>query len=125
DCPILFHAHSRPGKLYARQLIGRALRTTRAAVIAVSEFVAQAYPSAQVIYNGVCDLARTRIGKSGPLRVGIVGRIAPEKGHIDFVRAARQINGAEFLIYGEPIFGEPAYTRAVRALAETAPVQFR
>jgi glycosyltransferase involved in cell wall biosynthesis len=123
--PVLFHAHSRVGAFYARKLIHWSLRSTRAAVVAVSEFIARDYPGAHVIYNGIPDLgfpARTYDRK--PARIGIIGRIAPEKGQLDFVRAARQIPRAEFFVYGEPMFADSAYDRKVRAEAEGAPIRF-
>lgn len=124
-CPVIFHAHSRVEAFYGRKLIESAITLTGATVIAVSEFIARQYPEARVIYNGVPDLgglARTLDRR--PARVGMIGRIAPEKGHIDFVRAARQVTGAEFFVYGESLFADAAYYRFVRAAAEGAPVEF-
>lgn len=125
-CPVLFHAHSRVTTFYGRRLVARALAASGAAVIAVSQFIARDYPGAHVVYNGVPDLeGPPRTFDRQPARVGILGRIAPEKGHLDFVRAARRITGAEFFVYGERMFADEAYDRVVRTLGERASVHFR
>jgi glycosyltransferase involved in cell wall biosynthesis len=124
-CPVIFHAHSRVDALYARKLIGCSLRSTHAPVIAVSEFIARDYPAARIISNGVPDLGLPGRGSDRrPVRVGIIGRIAPEKGQLDFVLAARQIPQAEFFVHGEPMFDDDAYDRTVRAMAQGAPIRF-
>lgn len=127
--PVIFHAHSLVGKFYASTITEASLRLTHAAVIAASEFVARAHWSAGVIYNGVADLSLGPRSFGGrPARVGVIGRIAPEKGQLDFVQAARLLggdaSGAQFLVYGAPLFSDPGYERAVRAEAQNGPVQF-
>jgi glycosyltransferase involved in cell wall biosynthesis len=127
--PVVFHAHSLVRKVYASKIADRSLRLARATVIAASKFVARSHRNARVIYNGVADLwlgARSFGGR--PARIAIIGRIAPEKGHLDFVRAARlvrgDLSGAQFLVYGAPLFSDPRYENAVRAEAQGAPVRF-
>jgi glycosyltransferase involved in cell wall biosynthesis len=127
--PVIFHAHSLIGKAYAATITELSLRLARATVIAASRFVARAHRSARVIYNGVADLSLGPRSFGGrPARVGIIGRIAPEKGQLDFVRAARLLGGdsgrVEFLVYGAPLFSDPGYEKAVRAEAQKAPVHF-
>lgn len=127
-CPVVFHAHSIVSGR-AASVVTRALRATKATVIAASGFVAQHYAGAEVIYNGVSDLNRgARSFSSGRFRVGILGRIAPEKGHLDFVRAATAVAtikpGATFHVFGESLFSDPGYAREVRALAAGTPVEF-
>ena len=133
-CPLVFHSHNRVIGPHSQRLLLWSLRRTGAAVIAASDFVARSYGTlrgpAHVIYNGVLDHGgEARDFSRRPARVGLIGRIAPEKGHIDFLRAAAAIaseGGSEtkFLIYGERLFSDPGYDRTVRALAEHAPVQF-
>jgi glycosyltransferase involved in cell wall biosynthesis len=112
-----------------RKIAELSVRRTGATVIAVSEFVARRYPKSRVIYNGVPDYgcSRRRFGERPP-RVGIVGRIAPEKGHLDFVRVALAISrvarDARFFVYGERLFSEARYDSDVRAAARNAPVEF-
>ena len=134
-CPILFHAHSRVRLGSSRMLLGWTLRATNATVIAASKFVGESCVqapgcrTARVIYNGIDDLRNgARNFDRRPLRVGMIGRIAPEKGQIDFVRAAGQItkNGgdAEFFVYGDKLFADAAYDAQVRSLAENSNVTF-
>jgi glycosyltransferase involved in cell wall biosynthesis len=104
----------------------------KATVIAVSKFVASRYPGALVIYNGVPNFGCTASGRrrfgSRAARVGIVGRIAPEKGHLDFVRAAqaisRECRDVRFFVHGERLFSAAGYERAVREAAENHPIEF-
>jgi len=122
--PLIFHAHSLPDKSYARRI--SAIAAKRAVVIAASQSVARAYPHARVIYNGVEDLGFlprpiTRL----PAKVGIIGRISPEKGHLDFIRAARALPNIRFIVFGAALFSNAEYEREVRAEATGASVEFR
>jgi glycosyltransferase involved in cell wall biosynthesis len=134
-CPVVFHAHNYVRVRYGRKLLEWTLRASDATVIAASQYVAESYlrvpgsAKVRVVYNGIGDLqGATRTFDKRPLRVGIIGRIAPEKGHLDFMRAARQITvdggDAEFFVYGERLFSEARYEAQVRALAANAPVIF-
>jgi glycosyltransferase involved in cell wall biosynthesis len=133
--PVVFHAHSHVSAVYGRKSLAWMLRRTGASVIAASMFVARAHAKlpgekrVRVIRNGVADLYRgSRSFRTRPVRIGIIGRIAPEKGQLDFVRAARRIvedNGhAKFFVYGTRLFSDAAYDRAVRTMARNAPVEF-
>jgi glycosyltransferase involved in cell wall biosynthesis len=135
SCPVIFHAHSFVGRRVERRLIDWTLRSTNAAVIGASEFVADPCRRAvnpqrvHVIYNGIPDLDRgARKLDRRPTRIGIIGRIAPEKGHLDFVEAAQQISGegeyAEFFVYGDKLFADAGYDARVRAMARNTPVTF-
>jgi glycosyltransferase involved in cell wall biosynthesis len=134
-CPVVFHAHSSVRAGWGRKLVGWTLRSGHATVIAASEYVAKDHlrvPGGQrvrVIYNGVGDFhCPARRFRRRPVRVGIIGRIAVEKGQMDFVRAARQIaetgGDVEFFVYGERLFADARYEAQVRALALNAPVTF-
>jgi glycosyltransferase involved in cell wall biosynthesis len=143
---ILFHAHSRLDFAPARLLAAGALSLRGAPVIAASEFVASALPAGrrcescgrcqvQVIYNGVTDHGfganvepMPATNMSATKRIGMVGRIAPEKGQSNFVRAARllleHVPDAEFMICGEPLHSASAYSDQVRRLARGLPITF-
>lgn len=147
--PVVFHAHSHVGRRAERALVDWSVRSSGACVIAASEFVARPYREAtnpkrvHVIYNGVADLQRSAADQQRgaadqqrrahdfarrPPRIGILGRIAREKGHADFVKAAKQIaasgSAAEFLVYGDKLFGGAAFDAEVRAMARDLPVNF-
>jgi len=125
SCPIMFHAHSVVAGA-PRQVVQWSLQRTNATVMAASGFVARDHRDARVIYSGVADLqCGPRSFGARPARIGILGRIAPEKGHLDFIRASEIIGGqAAFLIYGDTLFSDSTYYRAVRAAAANTPVQF-
>jgi glycosyltransferase involved in cell wall biosynthesis len=61
-------------------------------------------------------------------RVGIIGRIAPEKGQTEFLRAAALLvergSQARFVVCGAPLFGDRAYYKEVLRLAAGLPVEF-
>lgn len=129
---FVFHGHSHLDKRYAAALARWSLRHGKARALASSEFVASALRpySVRVIYNGVREIPfRTPEPATGlPWRIGIVGRIAPEKGQVDFVAAARILTGrglkAEFRIQGEPLFSGDTYANLVRDLSNELPVVF-
>jgi len=128
-CPVVFHAHSRIRGWRERHLVRWILRSANATIIAASGYVAAGLESQKVIYNGVADLGEgSRTFERRAARVGIVGRIAPEKGHLDFVRAARTLkesgSDAEFFVYGERLFARHTYEAQVRSEAGNA-VTFR
>ena len=131
DRPVVFYSHSILRKWYARILARWSLDRTGAAVIAASEYVAKTLSllvspaRIQVIYSGVADLSAAVATHDGPPRVGVLGRIAPEKGQLHFVEAARRCPDAHFLIFGASRFASSGYERRVRARAKGAPVEFR
>jgi glycosyltransferase involved in cell wall biosynthesis len=132
DLPVIFHAHSYVNGFASRRLAMHAVRTAGATVIAASRFAAAEFETVSakpvhVIYNGAPDLGGNRFpSPDGKVRIGIVGRIAPEKGHADFVRAAKLLGGdkARFTIYGDSFFSVPDYESKLRALAADSPVSF-
>ena len=133
--PVLFHSHSLLDKQYARTIAGWVLRGANARVLTCSEFTAQPLrnlvggASVRVIYNGVSDHGfRPRKAGPGPVRVGILGRIAPEKGQLDFVRAAAAMPDREkvqFSITGAALFSEATYEQSVRIAGAAVGVEFR
>ena len=131
--PVLFHCHSYLAGA-ARRLAGWSLRRAQASVVASCRFVAEPLgPYARgikVVYNGVRPCLYPRRRGAG-MRIGVIGRIAPEKGQADFLRAARlvypDLPDARFLIYGAPLFASAAaiaYSTGLQALAKDLPVEF-
>jgi glycosyltransferase involved in cell wall biosynthesis len=137
--PIVFHAHSYLGPGAARDVAGVALRRTGAYLIANCEFVAETWSGyvapqhVSVVYNGVAGPDRPpepRPATAHPV-IASIGRIAPEKGQLDFLKAAEAIHGAvpaaRFDLIGAPLFGDGAaerYHAAVRSAAARLPVEF-
>lgn len=131
--PVVFHSHSLvpPGPI--RALTGAAVRRLGARVIATCEFVAaqwREFGEVRVIYNGVAGPA-SALWRGTGLRVGCIGRISPEKGQLEFIRAARSIRealpDAQFVIHGAALFGSAAaarYESRVHEQAAGLPVEF-
>jgi glycosyltransferase involved in cell wall biosynthesis len=136
--PVIFHAHSDFGAGAARRMAGAALRRMDARVIGQSEHVAAPWREyvgperVTVVYCGVNGPARVQLrAQSETLRVGCIGRIAPEKGQREFIQAAARIHNAlphsRFVVYGAPLFGDAGaerYAQQVRAEATGLPVEF-
>lgn len=139
NTPLLFHCHSELTQPLAVSVVGRSLRSSRAAVIACCNFAVKPLRSyvkperLHVIYNGVAgpsEPADRKLPRDG-FRIGIVGRIAPEKGHADFLQAARLLNetlpNCRFVVCGEALFADPVskeYRQTLDELAEGLPVEF-
>lgn len=136
--PVVFHAHSYIAQGVARRLAGSALRRTGARVIANCEFVAQGWRAyvppgrIAVVYNGVASPAAAAGSSSAHATIACIGRIAPQKGQLEFVQAAEHIHrtlpGARFAVIGASLFGNSQaarYEAAVRAAASHLPLEFR
>jgi glycosyltransferase involved in cell wall biosynthesis len=131
--PVLFHAHSYLPRGLSRVLARWALRRSGATVIAVSRFVSSYVKDAVarqrlfVIPNGTAGVQRPR--HAGGLCAGVIGRIAPEKGQLEFVQAAHlvltQVPACRFLICGAPLLASRAYAAEVESVARGLPVDFR
>jgi glycosyltransferase involved in cell wall biosynthesis len=84
----------------------------------------------RVILYGRPDLGfrEHEFGAEGRWRIGVVVRIAPEKGQATFLRAAAMLAPrfprARFVICGAPFWAERSYGDEVRRLAEGLPVDF-
>jgi glycosyltransferase involved in cell wall biosynthesis len=128
--PILFHVHNYLDRWYAKALTGWIARARVNSVIACSEFVARplrryvSAPKLQVIPNGSSDLGYRRRSFELPWRIGIVGRIEPQKGQAEFVQAARQVPDAQFLVSGIASAASAGYFESVKELARGWPVEF-
>ena len=129
---LVFHAHSLVPDRAARTVAGLSLWSRNASVIAACRFVAAPLPkrNLRVVYSGVPDHGINGHARLGtPFRIGLVGRIAPEKGHVDFLRAARMVlesagTECEFVICGAPLHSDRAYVDEVGKLAKQLPVTF-
>jgi len=123
--PMLFHAHHRIGQGIARFLEGAALRYSGAIVAACCNAVGSSVMSDRihVIRNGTADLGFVERAFE-TRRIGVIGRIAPEKGQAEFLRAAATLPNARFVICGAPLFGDRAYYDHVIQLAGGLPVEF-
>ncbi len=127
--PVLFHAHHRVEQGIARYLEGWALRRSQAIIgawcYAVGQSLRNSVPPERihVVPNGTADLGfRDRSFDGG--RIGVIGRIAPEKGQVEFLRAAAGIPSARFVNCGAPLFGDCSYYDSVLRLASGLPVEF-
>ncbi len=122
--PLVYHAHSIVEQRGAAALLARSLRRFDG-LIAVSAFVARWFEAktpgkmARVIYNGVSGFPFRE--RNEFLRIGVLGRITPEKGQLHFVRAAAEAAAANpqlrFVVAGRPMFGSDRYADEVRAAA--------
>ena len=122
--PVLFHAHSYISQPAARRFAGWAIRRRKATVVAVSRFVAAQFAGQpHIIPSGVPDLRRNRASSRVP-RIGVLGRIAPEKGQALFVEAARLLPECRFIVCGSPSIADPAYEREVRIRAQGLAIEF-
>ena len=135
--PLIFHCHVRLGQSAALRMAGWALQHSKATLIGCCEFAAEPLRpyvlprNLHVIYNGTSDFAAE---DSHPaenpdlVRIGIIGRIEPDKGQLEFVQAARllldEFPNLRFSITGAPLFSSPAYFEAVREASKGLPFEF-
>ena len=122
-CPVIFHAHNRLHRRSDMAMVRLALGLSSATVIACCEYAACGL-DATVIHNGVSDAAfreRSRL-PSGPWRIGIVGRISPEKGHLLLMDAVRKLADEGYqigiTIAGASLFSPGGYEEEVRRRAQ-------
>jgi glycosyltransferase involved in cell wall biosynthesis len=133
--PLIFHAHHRIADPFALRIVQSSLNVSRASVIACCSYVASSYSRRvpgkriKVIYNGVSDQRSLSIRTSSPIEnVGIIGRIDPEKGQLDFVRAVRKVverfPHIQFHVIGSPQLSSGGYADQVQKESEDLPVRF-
>jgi len=134
--PLVFHSHHRLVQPAAVRLAGEALRWSRASLIACCRFAAEpllpyvAEDRRRVLYNGVSEptwLGRRR-NPSGGWNIGVMGRVEPEKGQLQFVEAARALVAefptSRFSVIGAPLFSGPRYLEEVKAASRGLPIEF-
>jgi len=135
--PLLFHSHNYLAQRSAAALAGRSLQFANARVIACCQHAARplrpyVLPGRlRVIYNGVGPAEATPVASAAGPRIGVIGRISPEKGQFEFLQAARLVTpvspAASFMVCGAPLFENREASRyfdQVRRAAEGLPVEF-
>ena len=133
--PLVFHSHHRLVQPAAVRLAGEALRWSRASLIACCRFAAEpllpyvAGDRWRVLYNGVPEPAWLGRRQSAPesWSVGVIGRVEPEKGQLQFVEAVRALVAefpmSRFSVIGAPLFSGPQYLDRVKAASRGLPVE--
>jgi glycosyltransferase involved in cell wall biosynthesis len=127
---VLWHVRDHIAPPYLPPAAARAVRalarTVPNRVVAVSASVAQTVGvQARVVHQGVRlpELNGARPA-TGPVRVGLVGRIAPWKGQDVFIAAAEVLAASdahvEFVLVGAPLFHEDAFEQTLRRRVERA-----
>jgi glycosyltransferase involved in cell wall biosynthesis len=135
--PLLFHCHSYLAQRSAAILAGRSLQFARARVIACCRYVARPlWPFVDpgrmhVIYNGTAETVAAKPALNGQRRLGMIGRVSPEKGQVEFVQAVRLLmhrqTDCRFVICGAPLFSDrdaEHYFERVRESARGLPLEF-
>jgi len=128
-CPLVYHAWNLLQRRTDRALIRLALGSCRSAVIACCAYSAGKLP-ATVILNGVPDAGfrQRRYPPKVPWRLGVVGRISPEKGHLVLMDAIRLLvaegHRIALTVAGAPLFSSTEYEAQVRRRAEGLDVRF-
>jgi glycosyltransferase involved in cell wall biosynthesis len=120
----------------AVRLAGQALRWSRASLIACCQFAAEplspyvAEDRRRIVYNGVSKPGWPGRRGSDPesWNIGVIGRVEPEKGQLEFVYASRtlmdEFPNCRFSVIGAPLFSGPAYLEKVKAAGRGLPVEF-
>lgn len=132
--PVVFHCHSGIHPHAASAFVALGLRWASAKCLACCEFVAAPLRrrgcEVRTVYYGVPNLRRPRPARSGGWRIGLIGRISPEKGQLDFLAAAGmvavEVPECRFVIAGAPLFSTGSsedYARRVQQAAAGLPVE--
>lgn len=135
--PLVFHCHNHLTERSQAALAGRSLQLAGARMIACCRSVARPlWPyidpgRLRVISNGASEPSGTKPAHTSGPSIGVIGRISPEKGQVEFLRAARllarQHPGCKFVICGAPLFSNreaERYFACVREMATGLAVDF-
>jgi glycosyltransferase involved in cell wall biosynthesis len=133
--PLVFHCHNRVSQRIAVTLLGHSLKLGRALVISCCKYSAEPLrpyvpeQALSVIYSGVADTCSSRpASESRRQRIGVIGRVEPEKGQIEFVTAARLLlkdfPDARFVVVGAPLFAGHRYFDKVLEASRGLPIEF-
>lgn len=132
--PVLFHLHSHINQRYAARLARWCSRRADVTVVACSRSAAESVvgmaspEKVHVIANGIAELPFRQRAFDGNWCIGMVGRINPEKGQIEFLRAVAILRAefptTRFLICGAPLFDMDRYFDLVRTEAQGLSVEF-
>ena len=130
-CRVVFHAHNHLANWYDRVVVSAALARGGVRAIACCRHVADSVgAAATVIENGVPDAGfrPRRYPPPGPWRIGVVGRISPEKGQLALIGALRLLieegHRIDVEIAGAAQFAPAGYEAEVRRAATGLPVRF-
>lgn len=133
--PLVFHCHNRINQNIALSVLGASLQFGRARVISCCQYSAEPLRRyvperwISVVYSGVAD-TRSSLAppKSNKRRIGVIGRIEPEKGQMEFIAAARLLaahcRDCQFVIVGAPLFGGMRYFEHVLQASSDLPIEF-
>lgn len=130
--PLVFHMHNGLRRWSEIALSRWALARCEATVIACCAHVARSLPEARpaVALNGVGDagFCARQLPRDGVWRIGMVGRISPDKGHAILMDAARMLaadgHRLAITVAGASLYSAPAYAADVRKRAAGLDVQF-
>jgi glycosyltransferase involved in cell wall biosynthesis len=139
--PLLYHAHWMVPQRSAASLARTALRRSGTSAIATSRFAAEWMKDSvkpgfiSTIYNGVAGFGTLPRPRDAVRHIAILGRVSPEKGQLEFVRAARiasqgnaslrfTVCGSSMFTAARSDFSKDSYFEQVRAEAAGAPVEF-
>ena len=132
---MVFHCHNRLLQRSGIVIAGQSLRLSRAHVIACCKYAAQplqAYIEPKhlsVLYNGVGrPLSYAARPRRRIRRIGVIGRVEPEKGQIEFIRAAaavaKRFPESHFVVAGAPLFSNRRYFDEIVRESSGLPVEF-
>jgi glycosyltransferase involved in cell wall biosynthesis len=136
ETPVLFHLHYPIHQALAARSAGWCVQRSGATVVACSSSVARSLVryigpcKLHVIYNGTSDMVfrEREFSADTRWRIGLVGRISPQKGQIEFLEAAKllavEFPSVRFVICGATLFGADEYFDRVKSLATGLPVEF-
>ncbi len=134
--PIVFHLHNRLMQSSAISLTGHCLEWTGAHLLACCRYAAAPFSKyvkphrLSIVYNGVAEIKSASKWQPGePVRrIGVIGRIEPEKGQLEFVQAAallaRNHPECRFSVIGRPMFSTADYQGKVIDASQGLPIEF-
>ncbi len=127
--PVVFHSHNRIAGAGSRRLARAALAALGAHVIAASRYVAKQWKKAEVVYGGVEGPDGATPVRSGGSRIGMIGRIAPQKRQLEFVIAAAELAQSrpevEFVLCGDALFNDRRSRDYQEEVLSAAPASLR
>ncbi|HEY4361474.1 MAG TPA: glycosyltransferase family 4 protein [Bryobacteraceae bacterium] len=137
--PLIHHVHWMVPQQKAAALARAAMRRSSAWAIVASHAAARWLEGAvepgriTTVYNGIAGFGASPRQREEVRRIALLGRLSPEKGPLEFVRAAKlvseRVGGLRFTVCGGPVFSKAAgdgenYIAMLRAEAAGAPVEF-
>ena len=137
--PLIHHVHWMVPQRRAASLARAAMRRSGASAIVASQLASRWLEGAvepsriTTVYNGLAGFGTTPRPREEVRRIAMLGRLSPEKGPLEFVRAAKlvseRVGGLRFTVCGGAVFSKDArdgenYLAMLRAEAAGAPVEF-